>query len=257
MLKNITVHLNQIVQTMEHVYTKDDNIKEEREEEEETLPHGREDLVCFLIYCSQLSTQLDVALREEKQILESLLKWFEKEVQMLEELGEEEIIPDWQVPVADKNITDNINKLMNRIQRLEDLKGRVQELPKYVQVSTPREKRRPLAPPPAVPRDPKNIVEELLVKHATEDVMNMAQVFQDDSGVPQTIESMNNRMVEIMKIFERQTNKLHRVANEQDVLEGKLQKIQQDFRKLAEEKQIMEDELQKMKASDITGEKAS
>ncbi|XP_060104317.1 coiled-coil domain-containing protein 7 [Heteronotia binoei] len=214
-------------------------------------------MVCFLIFCSQLSNQLEISLREEKQILESLFKWFEKEVQMFEELGEEEIIPDWQIPVADKNITENINKLMNRIQRLEDLKGRVQELPKYIRVPTPREKRRPLAATPGVVRDPKNILEELATKHATEDVMNMVRVFQDESGAPQTIESMNNRIVEIMKIFERQTNKLHRVTNEQDVLEGKLQKIQQDFRKLAEEKQIMEDELQKMKASDIIQEKGS
>ncbi|XP_025031228.1 myosin-11-like, partial [Python bivittatus] len=90
----------------------------------------------------------------------------------------------------------------------------------------------------------------LAMKHATEDVMNMVQVFQDETGQPQTIEMMNNRMIEIMKVFERQTNKLHRVVNEQDVVEGKLQKIQQEFRKLAEEKEIMEDELQKMKASE-------
>uniref|UniRef100_A0ACB8FW00 Uncharacterized protein n=1 Tax=Sphaerodactylus townsendi TaxID=933632 RepID=A0ACB8FW00_9SAUR len=199
MLKNITVHLNQ---------------------------HHREDMITFLIICTQLSNQVDAALHEEKVILESLLKWFEKEVQMMEELGEEKIIPDWQIPVADKNITDNINKLMNRIQRLEDLKGRVQELPKYMQVSTPREKRRQVGPPPAL-RDPKNIIQE-------------------------TIESMNNRMVEIMKVFERQTNKLHRVTNEQGVVESKLQKIQHDFQKLAEEKEIMEDEFLKMKTSNIT-----
>lgn len=54
------------------------------------------------------------------------------------QLGEEEIIPDWQVPVADKSITDNISKLMIRIQRLEELKGRVQELPKFVRVATPK-----------------------------------------------------------------------------------------------------------------------
>ncbi|XP_048366276.1 putative leucine-rich repeat-containing protein DDB_G0290503 isoform X2 [Sphaerodactylus townsendi] len=251
MLKNITVHLNQIVQTMEHVYTMEDKVKEEGEEEEEPLPHHREDMITFLIICTQLSNQVDAALHEEKVILESLLKWFEKEVQMMEELGEEKIIPDWQIPVADKNITDNINKLMNRIQRLEDLKGRVQELPKYMQVSTPREKRRQVGPPPAL-RDPKNIIQELALKHATEDVMNMVQVFQDDVGAPQTIESMNNRMVEIMKVFERQTNKLHRVTNEQGVVESKLQKIQHDFQKLAEEKEIMEDEFLKMKTSNIT-----
>uniref|UniRef100_A0ACB8FTY9 Uncharacterized protein n=1 Tax=Sphaerodactylus townsendi TaxID=933632 RepID=A0ACB8FTY9_9SAUR len=249
--QNITVHLNQIVQTMEIVYTMDDRVTEEEEEEKATLPHHCEDRISFLIICTQLGNQVDAALHEEKEILESWLKWFEKEVQMMKELGEGELLPDWQIPVADKNITDNINKLMNRIQRPEDLKGRVQESPKYIRTSTPREKRRQLGPPPAL-KDPKNIIQELALKHATEDVMNMVQVFQDDSGAPQTTESMNDRMVEIMEVFERQTNKLHRVTNEHDAVESKLQKIQQDFQKLAEEKQVMEDEFLKMKTSDGT-----
>ncbi|KAM3822652.1 LOW QUALITY PROTEIN: uncharacterized protein CCDC7 [Vipera latastei] len=255
MLRNITKHLNEIVHTMEGVYIKEGEIKEtkeeEEEEEEEELPEDYEDMTSFLICCSQLRTQLENALREEKQILESLLKWFEKEVHEMEELGEEEIIPDWQIPLADKSITNNINQLLNRIQRLEELKGRVQELPKLIQLSIPKqEKKKGVSPTPPTPKDPKNIIEELATRHATEDVLNMVQVFQEDSGQPQTIEMMNNRMIEIMKVFERQTNKLHRVVNEQDVLEGKLQKIQQEFRQLREEKEIMEDELQKMKASE-------
>ncbi|XP_058035714.1 golgin subfamily A member 4 [Ahaetulla prasina] len=254
MLRNITTHLNEIVHTMEGVYIKEGEVKEskeEEEEEEEELPEDYEDMTSFLICCSQLRTQLENALREEKQILESLLKWFEKEVHEMEELGEEEIIPDWQVPLADKSITNNINQLLNRIQRLEELKGRVQELPKLIQISIPKqEKKKAVSPTPPTPKDPKNIIEELATRHLTEDVMNMVQVFQEESGQPQTIEMMNNRMIEIMKVFERQTNKLHRVVNEQDVLEGKLQKIQQEFQKLTEEKEIMEDELQKMKTSE-------
>ncbi|KAM6448768.1 uncharacterized protein CCDC7 [Liasis olivaceus] len=251
MLRNITKHLNEIVHTMESVYIMEGEIKhkeEEEEEEEEEPPEEYEDMTSFLVCCSQLRTQLENALREEKQILESLLKWFEKEVHEMEEIGEEKILPGWEIPLADKSITNNINQLLNRIQRLEELKGRVQELPKLIQLSTPKqEKKKAVSPTPPTQKDPKNIIEELAMKHATEDVMNMVQVFQDETGQPQTVEMMNNRMIEIMKVFERQTNKLHRVVNEQDVLEGKLQKIQQEFRKLAEEKEIMEDELQKMK----------
>ncbi|XP_026565789.1 golgin subfamily B member 1 [Pseudonaja textilis] len=256
MLRNITKHLNEIVHTMEDVYIKEGEVKESKEEEEEEeedlSKEDYEDMTSFLICCSQLRTQLENALREEKQILDSLLKWFEKEVHEMEELGEEEIIPDWQVPLADKSITNNINQLLNRIQKLEELKGRVQELPKLIQFSIPKqEKKKTVSPTPPTPKDPKNIIEELATKHFTEDVFNMVQVFQEDSGQPQTVEMMNNRMIEIMKVFERQTNKLHRVVNEQDVLEGKLQKIQKEFKKLTEEKEIMEDELQKMKASEL------
>ncbi|XP_013907227.1 PREDICTED: coiled-coil domain-containing protein 7, partial [Thamnophis sirtalis] len=256
MLRNITTNLNEIVHTMEGVYRKESQDKErkeeeEEEEEEEEMPEDYEDMTSFLICCSQLRTQLENAVREEKQILESLLKWFEREVHEMEELGEEEIIPDWQVPLADKSITNNINQLLNRIQRLEELKGRVQELPKLIQFSIPKqEKKKAVSPTAPTSKDPKNIIEELATRHLTEDVMNMAQVFQEDTGQPQTIEMMNNRMIEIMKVFERQTNKLHRAVNEQDVLESKFQKIQQEFRNLREEKEIMEDELQKMKTSE-------
>ncbi|KAJ6666741.1 hypothetical protein lerEdw1_020465 [Lerista edwardsae] len=209
----------QIVYKMEHVYVKDTDAEEEEEEEEEEETAAKddyEDMATFLMCCSQLRNQLEFALREEKLILESLLQ-----------LGEEQLIPDWQVPMADKNVTNNITKLMDRIQRLEDLKGRVQELPKLIQFSVPKERRRPPSPVAPSQKDPKHLVEE-------------------------TIETMTNRMLEIVKVFERQTNKLHRVSNEQEVLEGKLQKIQQEYRTLAEEKEIMEDELQKMKASETT-----
>ncbi|KAH0627562.1 hypothetical protein JD844_003410 [Phrynosoma platyrhinos] len=129
-------------------------------------------MTSFLICCSQLNNQLETALREEKQILESLLKWFEKEVHEMEEISVEQLTPDWEIPVADKTITDNITKLLNRIQRLEELKGRHKIIPYFC---------------------------------------------EDDTA--------------------------------------KLQKIQQEFRKLAEEKQIMEDELQKMKGSEVQQEK--
>ncbi|XP_063158082.1 coiled-coil domain-containing protein 7-like [Candoia aspera] len=192
---------------------------------------------------------------ESVYITEGVIK--EKEDEEEEEeppVGEEKITPDWEIPLADKSITNNINQLLNRIQRLEELKGRVQELPKLIQLPTPKqsekEKKKAVSPTPPSQKDPKNIVEELAMKHATEDVLNMVEVFKDDTGQPQTIEMMNNRMIEIMKVFERQTNKLHRVINEQDVLEGKLQKIQQEFQKLAGEKEIMEDELQKRKVSE-------
>ncbi|XP_070582782.1 GRIP and coiled-coil domain-containing protein 2 isoform X2 [Erythrolamprus reginae] len=254
-LRNITTHLNEIVQTMEGVYVKEGEVKESKEEEEgeEGPKEDYEDMTSFLICCSQLRTQLENALREEKQILESLLKWFEKEVHEMEEIGEEQIIPDWQIPLADKSITDNINQLLNRIQRLEELKGRVQELPKLIQFTTPKqEKKKVVSPTLPTTKDPKNIIEELASRHFTEDVLNMVEVFQEEPGQPQTIEMMNNRMIEVMKVFERQTNKLHRVVNEQDVLESKLQKIQQEFQKLSDEKEIMEDELQKMKTAEKT-----
>ncbi|XP_030405131.1 coiled-coil domain-containing protein 7 [Gopherus evgoodei] len=190
-------------------------------------------------------------------ILESLLKWFGKIVQQTEELGEDELIPDWQLPLADKDITNNIAKLVQRIQKLEELKGRVQDLPKSIQVpAAKQEKKKRASPVPSSHRDPKAILEDLVMKHATEDVVSMTHALEDDL-TPQTIEMMSTRILDIMKVFERQTNKLQRISNEQDVLESKYQKIQNEYQLLAEEKQIMENELQKMREEEKLGTSGS
>ncbi|KAM9163522.1 uncharacterized protein ACDP82_001305 [Pangshura tecta] len=188
------------------------------------------------------SSQSDLVLHIGATILESLLK-----------LGEDELIPDWQLPLADKDITNNIAKLVQRIQKLEELKGRVQDLPKSIQIPVAKqEKKKRASPVPSSHRDPKAILEDLVMKHATEDVVSMTHALEDDL-TPLTIETMSTRILDIMKVFERQTNKLQRISNEQDVLEGKYQKIQNEYQLLAEEKQIMENELQKMREEEKLG----
>ncbi|KAH1176912.1 hypothetical protein KIL84_010614, partial [Mauremys mutica] len=226
MLKDITDHLNELVHTMEYVYAK--KVEEEEEEEEkekESSVESLEDMTTFLLCFSSATTQLETASEEEKQVC----SWFGKIVQQTEELGEDELIPDWQLPLADKDITNNIAKLVQRIQKLEELKGRVQDLPKSIQIpAAKQEKKKRASPVPSSHRDPKAILEE-------------------------TIETMSTRILDIMKVFERQTNKLQRISNEQDVLEGKYQKIQNEYQLLAEEKQIMENELQKMREEEKLG----
>ncbi|XP_039383901.1 coiled-coil domain-containing protein 7 isoform X4 [Mauremys reevesii] len=258
MLKDITDHLNELVHTMEYVYAKkveeeEEEEEEEKEKEKESSVESLEDMTTFLLCFSSATTQLETASEEEKQILESLLKWFGKIVQQTEELGEDELIPDWQLPLADKDITNNIAKLVQRIQKLEELKGRVQDLPKSIQIpAAKQEKKKRASPVPSSHRDPKAILEDLVMKHATEDVVSMTHALEDDL-TPQTIETMSTRILDIMKVFERQTNKLQRISNEQDVLEGKYQKIQNEYQLLAEEKQIMENELQKMREEEKLG----
>ncbi|XP_075778783.1 uncharacterized protein CCDC7 isoform X4 [Pelodiscus sinensis] len=264
MLKDITDHLNELVHTMEYVYAKkvEQNEEEEQEEEKEmeeekekeSSVESVKDMTTFLLYFSSVATQLETACEEEKQILESLLKWFGKVVQQMEELGEDELVPDWQLPLADKDITNNITKLVQHFQKLEELKGRFQDLPKSIQIpaAAKQEKKKRASPVPSSHRDPKAILEDLVMKHGTEDVISMAHAFEDDL-TPQTIETMSTRILDIMKVFERQTNKLQRISNEQDVLEGKYQKILNEYQLLSEEKQIMENELQKMKEEEKLG----
>lgn len=44
-----------------------------------------DDLTSFLICCSQFATQLEAAAKEEHNILESLFKWFQRQVNQMEE----------------------------------------------------------------------------------------------------------------------------------------------------------------------------
>ncbi|CAM4534679.1 unnamed protein product [Caretta caretta] len=258
MLKDITDHLNELVHTMEYVYAKKAEEEEEEEEEKESSVESLEDMTAFLLCFSSATTQLETAFEEEKQVLADnlyifLLKWFGKVVQQMEELGEDELVPDWQLPLADKDITNNITKLVQRIKKLEELKGRVQDLPKSIQIpAAKQEKKKRASPVSSSHRDPKAILEDLVMKHGTEDVVSMTHAFENDL-TPQTIETMSTRILDIMKVFERQTNKLQRISNEQDVLEGKYQKIQNEYQLLAEEKLIMENEIQKMREEEKLG----
>ncbi|XP_064361877.1 coiled-coil domain-containing protein 7 isoform X2 [Dromaius novaehollandiae] len=260
MLGDITKHLNQIINTLENIYKKDVEVKEEEDVQEDSSQKGCEDMTESLLCFSTISSQLEASFDEEREILESLAKWFGKEAQLMEELGEEEHAADSVLPMADKNILEGISKLTLCIQRLERLKSFIQNLPGHAppsvvkqEVKKDQEKRRKLSTVVSSHKDPRTVLEDLVMKHGTEDVISMTQLFDEDAPT-QTSESMNTRILEIVKVFERQTNKLQRISNEQDLLEAKYEKIKNEYQLLAEEKQIMEDEFKKKKEGENLGE---
>ncbi|XP_025904560.1 coiled-coil domain-containing protein 7 [Nothoprocta perdicaria] len=250
MLSDITKNLNQIINSLENIYKKDVEVKEEDTQEDSSQKAHQdmtESLMCFSVISSQLESSFD----EEREILESLAKWFGKEAQLMEELGEEDHAADSVLPVADKSVLEGVSKVSLCVQKLEKLKSCIQNLPGYApslvkqEFKKDQDKRRNLSTAVSSHKDPRIMLEDLVKKHGTEDVINMTQIF--DEAPAQTFESMNTRILEIVKVFERQTNKLQRISNEQDLLEAKYEKIKNDYRLLAEEKQIMENELKKIK----------
>uniref|UniRef100_A0A2K5HH53 Coiled-coil domain containing 7 n=1 Tax=Colobus angolensis palliatus TaxID=336983 RepID=A0A2K5HH53_COLAP len=88
MIGKIIKHLKMVVSTLEETYGHCDQNGEEpfvkREHEELSLSVG-DDMNSFLTYCSQFATQLEAALKEEQNILESLFKWFQWQVNQMEE----------------------------------------------------------------------------------------------------------------------------------------------------------------------------
>uniref|UniRef100_A0A8D0I6Q4 Coiled-coil domain containing 7 n=1 Tax=Sus scrofa TaxID=9823 RepID=A0A8D0I6Q4_PIG len=88
LVRKITKHLKMIVSSLEETYGF--NIQNEEkpvmkpEHEGLSLSVGDE-LNGFLVYCSQSAAQLEEAAKEEYNILESLFKWFQRQVNQMEE----------------------------------------------------------------------------------------------------------------------------------------------------------------------------
>uniref|UniRef100_A0ABI7ZMF5 Coiled-coil domain containing 7 n=2 Tax=Felinae TaxID=338152 RepID=A0ABI7ZMF5_FELCA len=88
LIRKITKHLKMVVSTLEEAYgfsiVDGEKSVVKPEHEELTLSVG-DDLNSFLICCSQFAAQLEEAAKEERHILESLFKWFQLQVNQMEE----------------------------------------------------------------------------------------------------------------------------------------------------------------------------
>uniref|UniRef100_A0A2K5PG50 Coiled-coil domain containing 7 n=1 Tax=Cebus imitator TaxID=2715852 RepID=A0A2K5PG50_CEBIM len=88
MIRKVIKHLKMVVSTLEETYGHCDENGEEplvkREQEELSLSAG-DDMNSFLTCCSQFAAQLEETLKEEQNILESLFKWFQLQVNQMEE----------------------------------------------------------------------------------------------------------------------------------------------------------------------------
>uniref|UniRef100_A0A2K5BWC7 Coiled-coil domain containing 7 n=1 Tax=Aotus nancymaae TaxID=37293 RepID=A0A2K5BWC7_AOTNA len=86
MIRKVIKHLKMVVSTLEETYGHCDENGEERfvKREHEELSAG-DDMNSFLTYCSQFAAQLEETLKEEQNILESLFKWFQLQVNQMEE----------------------------------------------------------------------------------------------------------------------------------------------------------------------------
>uniref|UniRef100_A0A9L0J3W4 Coiled-coil domain containing 7 n=1 Tax=Equus asinus TaxID=9793 RepID=A0A9L0J3W4_EQUAS len=88
LIRKVTEHLKMVVSTLEEAYGYSIQNGEtpivKPEQEGSTLSVG-DDLSSFLICCSQFAAQLEEAVKEERNILESLFKWFQRQVNQMEE----------------------------------------------------------------------------------------------------------------------------------------------------------------------------
>ncbi|XP_063637669.1 coiled-coil domain-containing protein 7 isoform X20 [Pan troglodytes] len=251
MIGKIIKHLKMVVSTLEETYGHCDQNGEEpfvkHEHEELSLSVG-DDMNSFLTYCSQFAAQLEEALKEEQNILESLFKWFQWQVNQMEEISKDQTLLQAEPPKPDKTVILNIAEIVRLVQRFEELKNRLKQRSKSsmkVMLSKTMDKEnRPEAMKSCEALAQK--IEEFIEAHSTDE-------FKDVSATePQTAHSMTNRFNAMLKVFENQANMLERAVNDQVLLDAEYKQMQRDFQLLSEEKLVLENELQKLKDKEKT-----
>ncbi|XP_046535009.1 coiled-coil domain-containing protein 7 [Equus quagga] len=251
LIRKVTEHLKMVVSTLEEAYGYSIQNGEtpivKPEQEGSTLSVG-DDLSSFLICCSQFAAQLEEAVKEERNILESLFKWFQRQVNQMEEISKDQTISEAELPASDTTVTLSIAQLVSQVQKLEELKNRLKQQSKYslkTMLSKPTDSEKPSD---AVQRHEhvKQKIEEFIKTHSSEEVVDVS------ASEPQTSYSLPNRLNAMLKIFEKQSNMLTRAMNDQSLLEAKYKQMQSDFQVLSEEKLLLENELQKLKDMEKT-----
>nr|XP_037842431.1 coiled-coil domain-containing protein 7 isoform X6 [Chlorocebus sabaeus] len=246
MIGKIIKHLKMVVSTLEETYGHCDQNGEEpfvkREHEELSLSVG-DDMNSFLTCCSQFATQLEAALKEEQNILESLFKWFQWQVNQMEEISKDQTLLQAEPPEPDKTVTLSIAQIVRLLQRFEELKNRLKQRSKsswkvMLSKTMDEENRREAVKScEAVAQK----IEEFIEAHSTDEFKGVS------ATEPQTAHSMTNRFNTMLKVFENQANMLERAVNDQVLLDAEYKQMQRDFQLLSEEKLVLENELQKLK----------
>ncbi|XP_029092158.1 coiled-coil domain-containing protein 7 isoform X4 [Monodon monoceros] len=250
LIRKITKHLKMVVSTLEETYEFSIPSGEEPvvkpEHEGLTFP-VENDLNSFLVCCSQLAAQLEAAAKEEHNILESLFKWFQRQVNQMEEISKDQTFSA-EFPAPDKTVSVSIAQIVKQVHKLEELKNRLKERSKFTFKDMSSKPKDSEIPPEEVQtyETVQQKIEEFIKTHSTEEITGVS------ATEPLETSTMTNRLNTMLKIFENQANKLKRAMNEQVLLEAKNTQIQSDLQVLSEEKLMLENELQKLKSTEKT-----
>eukprot|EP00070_Physeter_catodon_P044677 XP_028351571.1 coiled-coil domain-containing protein 7 [Physeter catodon] len=250
LIRKITKHLKMVVSTLEETYGFSIPSGEEPvvkpEHEGLTFPVG-DDLNSFLVCCSQFAAQLEGAAKEEHNILESLFKWFQQQVNQMEEISKGQTFSA-EFPAPDKTVSLSIAQIVKQVHKLEELKNRLKEGSKFSFKDMSSKPKDSEIPPEEVQtyETVQQKIEEFIKTHSTEEITGVS------ATEPLETSTMTNQLNTMLKIFENQANKLERAMNEQVLLEAKNTQIQSDLQLLSEEKLMLENELQKLKSTEKT-----
>ncbi|KAM4829587.1 coiled-coil domain-containing protein 7 isoform 1-T1 [Thomomys bottae] len=240
LVRKIARHLDKAITTLIELYgigVEDGYQLEMKSEEEDVDISVGGNMNSFLTCCSQFAAQLEESFKEERSILESVFKWFQQQVNQMEELSKDQGL--LEEDHASRKLSVVHKKL---IKKLEHLRVRLQDehkmsLKTELSASVDTESSTIMKSYEAV----KDKIEEFIKSHETKE--------STDTAAPesQAAYSMMNRLNVMITMFENKSSMLERALNDRDLLESKYKWIQGEFKLLSEEKSVLENELLKVK----------
>ncbi|NP_001355957.1 uncharacterized protein LOC75453 isoform 3 [Mus musculus] len=238
MVRRIATNMKMLVTNLEETYgvCYDDEEKEAEKSEAEGFSVG-DDVSSFLLCCSQFAAQLEEAVKEEYNILESLFKWFQQQVNQIEEIGKDSLQKDRPSDV--KFVKKNITQIARLMHKIEHIRGRLRER----NLSTQSKKMDKEIPPELIKSY--GLVEKQIEEFITSHSALESQT--ETESQPGTPSSMANRVTMMMKIFENQTAMLHKALNDQHTIESKYKQMETNYENLILKKNLLEGEIQRLR----------
>ncbi|XP_072508049.1 coiled-coil domain-containing protein 7 isoform X3 [Notamacropus eugenii] len=227
-VRQVTKHLKEISSSLEKVYGFDferERLAERvpKPEGEESTPTEAEEMTSFLLTCTSLAKQLEIAVKEEQQILDSLFKWFQQEVYHVEELVKEQNVSDWELPLPDKAVSSSIAQVVERLQKLEGLMSQLTSVPKATRRAVAaKQKLDSQSETTQIYEDVKKMIEDFGANFQHDEFIENIMDIADNVFLPASTESKNLQFQEMFKIFEKQAIKLQRMMQELENLEFQL-----------------------------------
>ncbi|XP_076772190.1 coiled-coil domain-containing protein 7A-like isoform X2 [Arvicanthis niloticus] len=234
-VRMVTKNLKMVVSKLENTYG---GPTEDRERDEGGLSVG-DDMNSFLLCCSQFAAQLEEAVKEERVILESLYKWFQYQVNQMEEISKDQSTLHRDMPSDDKFVHVGITQITKIIRKFEDIRGRLKE--RKVSLESKQTDKMILSESMKSYGLIERQIEEFLKSHSA-----LEPKTEPESAIG-TPASVTTRMTMMMKIFENQTTMLEKALNDQRIIESKYKAMETDYKNLLSEKTLLEGEIQRLR----------
>ncbi|EDL11834.1 coiled-coil domain-containing protein 7 isoform 1 [Mus musculus] len=238
MVRRITTNLKMVVSNLEDTYGAcyDNGEKAAEKSEAEGLSIG-DDVSSFLLCCSQFTSQLEEAVKEECGALESLYKWFQQQVNQMEEISKDQSNLE-ELQSDGKTASLNIVQIAKLARKFEDFKSRLKTRKEVMQ--TKNEDKEIMAETLKHYGLMEKQIEEFITSHSA---LESQTETESQSGTP----SVTTRMARMIKIFENQSTMLEKALNDQQTIESKYKQLETDFQMLIMEKTLLEAEIRRLR----------